>query len=76
MAEINMIFRGSMSITSRTQGKKLQLEISLAQHIEPGRRMKWSDDYITFRPEDHPIVELSERNLPLVVKIPIGWPKH
>jgi hypothetical protein len=37
--------------------------------------MKWSDDYITFRPEDHPIIELSERNLPLVVKIPIGQHK-
>jgi hypothetical protein len=69
MAEINMIFRGSMSITSKMQGKKLQREISLAQHIEPGRRMKWSDDYITFRPEDHPIMELLERNLPLIVKI-------
>jgi hypothetical protein len=75
MAEINMIFGGSISITSKTQGKKLQCEISLAQHIEPGRRMKWSDDYITFRPEDHPIVELSERNLPLVIKILIGWHK-
>jgi hypothetical protein len=31
MAEINMIFRGSMSIASKTQGKKLQCEISLAQ---------------------------------------------
>jgi hypothetical protein len=30
MAEINMIFRGSMSITSKTQEKKLQREISLA----------------------------------------------
>jgi hypothetical protein len=30
MAEINMIFGGSMSITSNTQGKKLQREISLA----------------------------------------------
>jgi hypothetical protein len=37
--------------------------------------MKWSDDYITFRPEDHPITELLERNLPLIVKIPIGWHK-
>jgi hypothetical protein len=71
MAEINIIFRGSMSITSKTQGKKFQHEIGLAQHIEPGRQMKWSDDYITFRPKDHPVVELSERNLPLVVKIPI-----
>jgi hypothetical protein len=75
VAEINMIFGGSMSITSRMQGKKFQREISLAQHIEPRRRMKWSDDYITFGSEDHPVTELSERNLPLVVKIPIGWHK-
>jgi hypothetical protein len=34
--------------------------------------MKWSDDYITFGPEDHPVMELSEKNLSLVVKIPIG----
>jgi hypothetical protein len=72
MAEINMIFGGSMSITSKTQGKKLQREISLAQHIKPVRQMKWSDDYITFGPEDHPVTELSERNLPPIVKIPIG----
>jgi hypothetical protein len=72
MVEINMIFGGSMSITSKIQGKKLQHEISLAQHIKPGRRMKCSDDYITFGPEDHPVMELSERNLPLIVKIPIG----
>jgi hypothetical protein len=37
--------------------------------------MKWSDDYITFGPEDHPVTELSERNMHLVVKIPIGWHK-
>jgi hypothetical protein len=72
MAEINMIFGGSMSITSKTLGKKLQRETSLAQQIEPGRRMMWSDDYITFGPKDHPITELSERNLPFIVKIPIG----
>jgi hypothetical protein len=72
MVEINMIFGGSMSITSKTQGKKFQCEISLAQQIEPGRCMKWSDDYITFGPKDHPVTELLERNLPLVVKIPIG----
>jgi hypothetical protein len=40
MAEINMIFGGSMSIASKTQGKKIQHEISLAQRIEPGRRMR------------------------------------
>jgi hypothetical protein len=34
--------------------------------------MKWSDDYITFGSEDHPVTELSKRNLPLIVKIPIG----
>jgi hypothetical protein len=34
--------------------------------------MRLSDDYITFRPKDHSVTELSERNLPLVVKIPIG----
>jgi hypothetical protein len=72
MAEISMIFRGNMSITSKTQGKKLQQEISLAQRIEPGRRMRWSDVDISFRPEDHPITELSERNLSFVVMIPIG----
>jgi hypothetical protein len=34
--------------------------------------MRWSDDYISFGPEDHPDTELSEKNLPLVVKILIG----
>jgi hypothetical protein len=34
--------------------------------------MRWSDDYITFGPKDHLDTELSERNLLLVVKIPIG----
>jgi hypothetical protein len=72
MAEINVIFGGSMSITSKTQGKKLQREINLAQQIEPERRMRWSDDYISFGPEDNTYMELSERNQPLVVKIPIG----
>jgi hypothetical protein len=75
MAEINMIFRGSMSIASKTQGKKLQREISLAQQIKPGRRMRWSDKHITLGPEDHPVTKLSERNLSLIVKIPIGWHK-
>jgi hypothetical protein len=49
MAEINVIFRGSMSINSKTQGKKVQREISLAQQIEPGRQMRWSDDYVASR---------------------------
>jgi hypothetical protein len=72
MAEISMIFEGSMSITSKTQGKKLQQEINLAQRIKPRRRMRWSDVDISFGPEDHPNTELSERNLPFVIKIPIG----
>jgi hypothetical protein len=72
MAEISMIFGGSMSITSKMQGKKLQWEINLAQRIEPGRRMRWSDVDISFEPKDHPDTELSERNLPFIVKIPIG----
>jgi hypothetical protein len=47
----------------------LKHEISLAQRIEPGRRMKWSDIDISFRPEDHLDTELSKRNLSFVVKI-------
>jgi hypothetical protein len=72
MAEINVIFGGSISITSKTQGKKLQREINLAQQIKPGRQMRWSDEYISFGPEDHPDIELSERNLLLIIKILIG----
>jgi hypothetical protein len=37
--------------------------------------MRWFDEHITFGPEDHPITELSERNLSLIVKIPIRWHK-
>jgi hypothetical protein len=51
---------------------KLQREISLAQRIEPGRRMRWSDIDILFGQEDHPDTKLSDRNVPFVVKIPIG----
>jgi hypothetical protein len=71
MSEINVSFGGSMSIASKTQGKKLQREISLAQWIEPVRRMRRSDIDISFGSEDHPDTELSDRNLPFVVKIPI-----
>jgi hypothetical protein len=60
-----------MSIPSKTQEKKIQCEISLSRHIEPGRMMKWPDVDISFGPEDHPDTKLSERNLPFVVKIPI-----
>jgi hypothetical protein len=48
-----------MSIASKTQEKKLERDISLAQRIEPERRMKWSDTEISFGPEDHPEIELS-----------------
>jgi hypothetical protein len=71
MGEINVIFRGNMSIASKMLGKKLQHEISLAQHIEPGSRVSWSDVDISFRPEGHLNAELSDRNLPFIVKIPI-----
>jgi hypothetical protein len=37
--------------------------------------MKWSDMDITFRPEDHPETELSQKNLPIVIKLPIGQHK-
>jgi hypothetical protein len=69
MGEINVIFGGSMSITSKTQGKKTEREISLAQCIEPQRRMSWSDVDISFRPQDHRDIELSDRNLPFMVKL-------
>jgi hypothetical protein len=72
MGEINVIFGGSMSVASKMQGKKLEREISLAQRIEPGRKMKWFDVDISFGPEDHLETELSERNLPFVVKLLIG----
>jgi hypothetical protein len=75
MGEINVIFGGSMSITSKTQGKKLEWEISLAQRIEPRRRMRWSDVDISFGPHDYLDTELSGQNLPFVAKLPIGWHK-
>jgi hypothetical protein len=34
--------------------------------------MRWSNDYISFGPEDHPDTKLSEINLPFVIKILIG----
>jgi hypothetical protein len=34
--------------------------------------MKWSNVDISFGLEDHPEIELSERNLPFVVKLPMG----
>jgi hypothetical protein len=72
MGEINVIFGGNMPLAFKTLGKKLQREISLAQRIEPGRRMRWSDIDISFRSEDHPDAELSDRNLTFIVKISIG----
>jgi hypothetical protein len=40
MDEINVIFGGSMPIASKTEEKRLKRDISLAQCIEPKRRMK------------------------------------
>jgi hypothetical protein len=50
-------------------------QISLAQCIELERRIKWSNIDISFRPKDHPETKLSNRNLPFMVKLPIGWHK-
>jgi hypothetical protein len=61
-----------MSITSKTQCKKLEQEISLTQRIKPERRMRWSNVDISFGPQDHPYTKLFDRNLPFVVKLPIG----
>jgi hypothetical protein len=52
--EINIIFEGSLSIASKTQGKKLKREINMTQQIEQGRRMKWSGTDILFGPEGSP----------------------
>jgi hypothetical protein len=37
--------------------------------------MRWSDPDISFGPEDHPDMELLDRNMPFVIKILIGWHK-
>jgi hypothetical protein len=52
-----------MSIASKTQEKKLEREISLAQRIEPERRMKWSNTDISFGLEYHPETEMPNWNL-------------
>jgi hypothetical protein len=75
MNKINVIFRGNLSITSKTQGKKVKREISLAQRIEPERRIKLSRTDIMFGSVDHPEIEPSNRNLPFVVKLPTEWHK-
>jgi hypothetical protein len=75
MGEINVIFRGSMPIFLKTQGKKFEREINLAQRIEPGRMMRWSDVDISFEPQDHPDRELSNWNLSFMIKLPIRWYK-
>jgi hypothetical protein len=75
MREINVIFGCRMSIASKTQGKKLKWEISLAQRIEPGRKMWWSDVDMSFGLEDHPETELFDWNLSFVVKLSIGRQK-
>jgi hypothetical protein len=72
MDEINIIFGGSMSIVSKTHGKKLKREISLTQCIEPGRRMKSSKTDISLGSKDHLETDMSNHNLPFVVKLPVG----
>jgi hypothetical protein len=61
-----------MCIASKTQGKKIEREISLTQRIEPERMMRWSSVDILFGPQDHPGTELSDMNLSFVFKLPIG----
>jgi hypothetical protein len=61
-----------MSIVSKTQGKKLEPKINLAQRIEPERSMRYSDVDISFGPQDHPDIELSDQNMPFMIKLPIG----
>jgi hypothetical protein len=75
MREINVIFRGSMSIASKTQGKKLEQEISLTQRLKPERMMRWSNVDNSFGPQDHPDIEPSNQNLPFMVKLLIDWHK-
>jgi hypothetical protein len=70
--EINVIFDDGLSIASKTKSKKLKREINLAQRIEQGGRMKWSETNISYGPEDHPETELSNLNLPIMVNLPIG----
>jgi hypothetical protein len=68
---INVIFGDSLSIASKTQVKKLERDISLAQHNELETRMKWSKTNISFGFKDHPEIEPYNQNLPFVVKVPI-----
>jgi hypothetical protein len=70
--DINMILSGSLVIASKAHGKKLKCKINLAQQLDPGRRLKWSEMEITFGPDNHLKIELTNRNLPLVAKIPIN----
>jgi hypothetical protein len=69
MNEINMIFRGSLSIASKTQGKKLEGEISMAQRIELGRKMKWSDVDICHTP-------FRERGNEASIRVPRMFKSH
>jgi hypothetical protein len=45
----------------------------LAQRIEPGRRLRWSDVDISVGPQDHSDTEPSDQNLPFVIMLPIRW---
>jgi hypothetical protein len=58
------------SITSWDQLCAMFIENFKGTYV-PGRRMRWSNVGIIFEPEDHPDTELTDRNLPFVVKIPI-----
>jgi hypothetical protein len=47
----------------------------LAQRIEPGRRLRWSDVDISVGPQDHSDTEPSDQNLSFVIMLPIRWHK-
>jgi hypothetical protein len=64
-----MIFDGSLAIASKSQGKKLEHGVTLSQHLNPRRRMKWSEMDIMFSPSDNPKIEMFDRNLSFMVKI-------
>jgi hypothetical protein len=43
----------------------------MSQCIVPDIKMKWYNMDISFGPEDHPKIELSEWKVPFMVKLPI-----
>jgi hypothetical protein len=59
----------------RHKGRSSSGRFYLSQCIESERMMRWSNVDISFEPQDHPNIELSDRNLTFVIKLPIRWHK-